>query len=253
MALDPRFIVAIDLQEYFVDKDTGQPLAFGTIDFYVDTNRVIPKTVYELTGNPPNYTYTPFPSNRITLSATGTVSDANGNLVPIYYFPYDANGNVQLYYIVVSNSNGVVQFTRQAWPNISGELNPAQFNANVSNLLTNPVFADIFFQINPNIINITGAGTTNVSICPGWTLSVVTTGNATVTVQQNAIAGSLQYPFNPPYTLTITPGNANISSITLNQSLLQNPDPFNPATGGINGYVSGSFLLAPNSTAAMYY
>lgn len=116
MALDSRYVTTTSLEEIFVDKDTGELLANGTITFYEDDNRAVPKLVYELTGAPPNYTYTAFP-NPITLSSVGTVQDNGGTNTPIYYFPYDANGDVQLYYIVVKNSDGVVQFTREGFPN----------------------------------------------------------------------------------------------------------------------------------------
>lgn len=116
MALDPQYIVPINLEEYFVNHDTGEPLANGTIEFWTDDDRTTPKDVFELTGAPPNYTYDALP-NPLNLSAVGTPVDNSGNPVSIYYYPYDAFGNVELYYIVVKDSNGLVQFTREAWPN----------------------------------------------------------------------------------------------------------------------------------------
>ncbi len=116
MALDSRYVTTTSLEEIFVDKDSGELLANGTLTFYEDDNRAVPKLVYELTGAPPNYTYTAFP-NPITLSSVGTVQDNGGTNTPIYYFPFDANGDVQLYYIVAKNEDGVVQFTREGFPN----------------------------------------------------------------------------------------------------------------------------------------
>lgn len=116
MALNPRYVTAPSLQEYFVDKDSGLPLSGGKVFFFRDNNRTEYKTVYELQGNEANYTYAPLP-NPVILSAVGTMQDNNGNDIIPYYYPFDANGDADLYYIVVQNSLGVPQFTRQAWPN----------------------------------------------------------------------------------------------------------------------------------------
>ena len=117
MPLNPQFILAPPLMEYFVDRDTGFPLAGGVITFYSDVNRTTLKPVYELTGVPPyNNPYTQL-SNPLTLSSTGTIVDAEGNEVVLYYYPFDQFGNVELYYVTVYSAGGVLQFTRQAWPN----------------------------------------------------------------------------------------------------------------------------------------
>jgi hypothetical protein len=248
MALDARYFVSIDLEEYFPSNLTGNALANGSIWFYQDINRTNPKPVYELTGAPPNYTYTALP-NPLPLSAVGTPVDNSGNNISIYYFPYDASGNIDLYYIVVKDANGTVQFTRQAWPNLTGATNPATADSDISNELTNPQFVEVNFALsNPMTISIAGSGTTTSSIAPGWDLITTTTGASNITVQRNAIAGSSAYPNNPPYTLTITPG-LNVSQIYLRQRLLNNPDVFSPQTAGTtNGYVSASILLAPSSS-----
>ena len=68
MALDPQFVISSNLEEYFVDKDTGLPLSNGTVTYFEDQNRTVLKTVFKLSGTPPNYTYTALP-NPITLSA----------------------------------------------------------------------------------------------------------------------------------------------------------------------------------------
>lgn len=116
MALDSRYVLAPSLQEYFVDKDSGLPLSGGMVFFYQDTARSVLKDVFELSGSPPNYTYTVLP-NPSTLSAVGTFQDGSGNDILPYYFPFDSSGNVQLYYIEVYNSDGVLQFTREGFPN----------------------------------------------------------------------------------------------------------------------------------------
>jgi hypothetical protein len=252
MPLDPRYITDLSLEQYFVDKDTGEPLAFGTVEFWQDDNRVVPKLVFELTGAPPNYTYTALP-NPITLSAVGTISDINGNNVALYYYPFDALGNIQLYYVVIRNSLGVIQFTREAWPNTTSGANPAATDVGLSNELSNPQFVDVsFLPNNPDILAFVGAATTTVPIAPRWDLVVQHTNNTTVTVTRTAVAGISAYPGNPPYTLTILPG-LNIAALTLRQRLDNNPDVFARAVGGQNGYLATSILLAPLTTLSISY
>ncbi len=127
MSLNPKYVVAPSLQMYFVDKNTGFPLAQGKVFFYRDTNRTEPKAVYELQGNQANYTYAPLP-NPIILSNVGTIQDNTGADVLPYYYPYDQFGNEDLYYIVVQDSNGAEQFVRQAWPNPTIEENATSNN-----------------------------------------------------------------------------------------------------------------------------
>lgn len=136
MALDSRYMIAPSVQEYFVDKDTGRPLAAGVVTFFQDEARTIKKPVYQLTGSPPDYTYTPLP-NPCTLSSSGTFQDEDGNDILPYYYPFDANGNIQLYYITVYSSGNVLQFTRQGWPNFTA----TQVNAqNIINYIPNGQF-----------------------------------------------------------------------------------------------------------------
>lgn len=253
--IDPRYITANDLCPYFVDKSTGQPLAGGVVSFWQDDSRTTPKLVYQLTGSPPNYTYTPLP-NPLTLSNTGTFQDASGNNIAVYYFPYDSNAsdaNIQLYYITVTNSEGLPQFTREAWPNATINESQVLAQADISNALTNPQFAEVLFNpANILTISLTGTGTSNINIAPGWTLNVTTTGATTVGVTRNSIAGSTAYPYNPPYTLTVTPG-ANITALSLSQRLYHNPSIWSPQSGGTNGYLASSILLAPLSAVTIKY
>ncbi len=252
MPLDPRYITDLSLEQYFVDKDTGEPLAFGTVEFWQDDNRVVPKLVYELTGAPPNYTYTALP-NPITLSSVGTISDINGNNVALYYFPFDALGNIQLYYVVIRNSLGVIQFTREAWPNTTAGANPAATDVGLSNELSNPQFVDINFSLsNPKILNFIGASASTIPIAPRWDLIVHHSATTTVTITRTAVPGVSAYPGNPPYTLTILPG-LNVVILTLRQRLDNNPDIFARAVGGQNGFLAASILLAPLTTLTMSY
>lgn len=138
MSLNPNYVLAPSLQEYFVDKDTGLPLAGGQVFFWSDVNRSIPKTVYELSGSPPSYSYTALP-NPSTLSGVGTFQDAGGQDILPYWYPYDSDGNVELYFVQVFDSNGNEQFARQAWPNIIAT-SPDGQTTNVTNYVPNGQF-----------------------------------------------------------------------------------------------------------------
>lgn len=109
------YIAATDLQELFIDKETGQPLSGGRIFFWKNDNRTSTKNVFQLTGGSTNAQFIALP-NPITLSLTGTITDSNNNPVVPYYYPRDNTGGLELYYIAVENALGVSQFTRQFWP-----------------------------------------------------------------------------------------------------------------------------------------
>ncbi len=257
MALDSRYITTVTLEPYFVDKDTGEPLANGTIEFWQDDDRGVPKNVYELTGAPPNYTYSALP-NPVSLSAVGTIQDSGGNNIALYYFPYesfDDGAQTQLYYVVVKDEDGVVQFTREGWPNefVSGGGGGDASGLGRLNQILNPQFVDVLFDPNETlVISFTGASTTNVVIAPEWRLEITHIGAGTVSVTRTSVIGQLAYPYNPPYTITFT-GHANVSQFRLIQRLTNNPDIFAPTVDGVMGYVSGSILLASGSSIDLIY
>jgi hypothetical protein len=120
MAIDSRYVAAADLQEYLVDKSGSGALAGGLVYFYQDNSRTTLQSVYELTGNAPNYSFSPLP-NPVVLSSVGTFMDNNGNDIVPYYLPWlIVNGEItntqSLYYVVVQNAEFIPQFTREAWP-----------------------------------------------------------------------------------------------------------------------------------------
>lgn len=131
MGIDSRFIPLGYLQDYFVDKDTGAPLSAGWIYFYEDNARTVLKKIYQLTGTPPNYTYTELP-NPSRLSSVGTFQDDSGNDIVPYAFPYDGTpvtttDTIDLYHIKVYAAGtddltpGAFQWSRDAVPNLSEE------------------------------------------------------------------------------------------------------------------------------------
>lgn len=120
MSLNPGYMIAPSMEEFFIDKTVGLPLAGGNVYFYSDINRSFLKNIYTLSGSPPNYSYVILP-NPCVLSAVGTFQDGSGNNVLPYYYPYDPDGNVENYYIEVYDANGNLQFVREAFPNIGSQ------------------------------------------------------------------------------------------------------------------------------------
>lgn len=139
MNLDPRYILAPALEQFYINKKTGLPLVKGKITFYKDDQRTLAglKPIYTLSGSPPNYSYVELP-NPLTLSAVGTIQDDNGNNVLPFYFPYDEQGNLELYYVTVYSSDAVLQFTREGWPNIN--LDNSKNEGNIVNFIPNGQF-----------------------------------------------------------------------------------------------------------------
>lgn len=256
MSLDPLYITSVDLSPYLVNKSTGEALAYGKIYFFKDDDRTDPKPVFELSYNSMTgiYSYSQLP-NPVTLSATGTIDDGNGNNVALYYYPYDEFGNVELYYVVVVDAGNQLQFTRDAWPypNVDGGSSGGGNSVNSTNMLTNPQFAKVLFNAGQTLtISYTGAGTDVIELAPGWDLNITYTGNGSIDVVQTPIAGSSAFPFNPPYTLNFTPGS-NITRLTLTQRLNNNPDWAAPQVANSGGYLSGSILLGPSTSVTMNY
>lgn len=139
MTLNTNYMISPNLQEYFVDKTTGTPLAAGNVFYYSDTERSTLKTVYTLVAgvSPGTYVYIPLP-NPVPLSGVGTTTDGDGNDIRVYYYPRNAEGGIENYYIVVKDADGVTQFTRQAWPNL--DTNPPVENNFTYNFARNWTF-----------------------------------------------------------------------------------------------------------------
>jgi hypothetical protein len=206
MSLDPRYITAPSLQEYFVDKDSGFPLAGGKVFFYSDVNRTTPKDVFELTGSPPNYSFSPLP-NPVILSSVGTMMDNNGNDIIPYYFPFDANGNQELYYIVVQSATGVPQFTREAWPNPQTGETPVTQN-NFFNYIPNGQF--LLHTDLPNNELVAGS---NVIAQGGWTFELPLTLHSINTLQYIPINFTENPSNSPRFYAQFTCGAAGLDTI----------------------------------------
>lgn len=261
--LDPRYIPLYHLQQDFLNKQTGLQLAGGVMYSFHDNNRTNPKALYELSGAPPNYTYTQLP-NPITLSNAGTVTDGFNNDITVYAFPYDADGNPDNYYIQVFDKPSVPPFppvgtpilTREAVPGVvapTGE--SATGPHSLANLIANSQFAQVNFNPATGMVVSYGVGVTTVDIAPGWTLKLTGSGAGTVTVTRNAIAGTSQFATNPPYSLTLTPnGGASLTQMMLYQRLDHNPNIFATTNPPGANWVNAGIALANNSqTVQMFY
>lgn len=222
MSISPLYIPLFTIEEVILDKDSGLPLSGGVVKFYRDLQRATPKPVYQISGNPPDYTFDSV-GNELTLGIAGDFVDTNGDPFVPYAYPYDAAGDIDLYYVTVESEGGVAQFTREAVPYTGdGTIPPAQ-RASTENELSNPQFVEVFFPApGSTIINVTGANTVT-KIAPDWDL--ITSGTGAVTVERLEPT-SANVPTNPPYALRISTDSALGASIQLRQRLTNTPSIF---------------------------
>jgi len=235
MALDERYVTAVSLSQVFLDKETGEPLN-GEARFFKDTNRAVPKLVYELSGSPPNYTYTPLPDPVSIVN--GVCVNGSGDNIAIYAYPYDDLGNIELYYVVVVNSEDTEQEIREAWPNIADTVDPTKTENSITNELSNSQFVDVLFNDEFGVTIETGGAVSGAEyeIAPSWFLLVSSNAAASIEVNRTSLAGSLNIETNPPYRLDIIPEGGTITSLKLVQRLYNNPDIWS------NGFIAGSLV-----------
>lgn len=207
MAIDTNYFIAPNLEQYFVNKDTGFPLANGKVFYYQDNNRSVPKSVFRLSGSPPNYSFSALP-NPVTLSSVGTIDDGAGNNVVPYYFPFDQNGDPQLYYIEVYSSDNVLQFTREGWPqNAIDESSENQVDSSL-NLIPNGQFLS-HVNIPADVITSAEAGNITEPVTTiaqgGWTFDRPVTSSAVDNVSFSRFAAYTENPTSSPrYALRVT-------------------------------------------------
>ena len=257
MALDEKYISGVALGEVFVDKDSGSPLAGGTIEFCRDSSRAITKDVYQLSSANGAYSYVAMP-NPVNLSNAGTIENAANTNVALYYYPFlgdpaDDSDTLDLYYVVVKDSSGTIQYTRQAWPTIASEASPTENENSLTNQMLNPQFIDVLFNASSTLtISVSGSGTTTVAIAPEWDLIIAHDATGTVDVTRNNVAGTSHYPANTPYTLTVL-GNVNLTSLKLRQRFTNNPGIWTSLVEGTAGYIAVGALAAPGHAFTIDY
>lgn len=204
MSIPFGYVATLDLQEYLVDKTSGLPLAGGLVYFYRDAARTELKPVYELTGNPPDYTFSPLP-NPVILSAVGTFQDNAGNDIIPYYYPYILNEDgatiPDLYFVAVFDQYGNPQFTRQAWPPNVDESPSTEEIGNIPNFIPNGQFL-VHNTIEPN--GLLGGGSTPIAQ-GGWTVELPDSVLSTNTASFEAIPDyTLNPPASPPFKFTFS-------------------------------------------------
>lgn len=256
MALpNPLYVACFPLQEYFVNKDTGFPLANGYVEFFSDPAFTVPKDVYQqsyVAAPTETYTYTSLGSV-LQLSLVGTFQDANGADIIPFLFPYtgtpQAPGTVQLYWIRVWSGNpsvqgSVLQFTRAAWPpNLVQSSSPTDVFESSQNLFTNPEFSIVNFvpDSGQTFFTITAAGVGSMEIAPGWMLSW--SGAGTIKLTQESIVDASLIQTNPSYALKIDVA-AGVTNVKLTQRLYQSPRVFDER------YLSVAAFVKSNSGTA---
>jgi hypothetical protein len=246
----PLYYACFPLQEYFVDKDTGFPLAAGQVFFYEDTNRSVLKNIYQQEQQPNGeYQFALLP-NPLTLSSVGTFQDNSGNdIIPFLYpftgLPAAPTGILDLYFIEVYSSQGVLQFTREAWPPNSYGTSPASSQSELSqNILTNTQFSSISYIPDPTTGSLTfnaSPAATSVEFAPGW--EIVTTGTGTVVITQIPLNASIIS--EAPYAIEIASAGAGLTSVQLRQRIPESPRIL------YGNYVSGLFLISNQNLASV--
>lgn len=216
MAIDTLYIPAFTLETVFLDKDTGEPLSGGKVEFFRDSQRATQKPVYQITGVEPNYTFTQLP-NPMILSSIGTFEDTLGNPVVPYFLPYDGT-SIDLYYVTVKSAGDVAQFTREAVPYVNASGSSTSSSSDSGNQIANPQFVEVLFSGNgPAIYNVSGSQVTPVA--PGWDLVTSGTGTVTATRLDNL---STTAPSNPPYALQLVSSGLT-GTYQLRQRLANSP------------------------------
>lgn len=145
-------IAAAVLQDYLVDKD-ATPMSAGTVTCYHDNSRTTLKNWYYQSGTPGAYVYIALP-NPLTLSAAGTICDANGvDTIPFFYPYSETDPNVRdAYYITVVNFAQTNQITRENFPFVGAAGGAVSTVATFNNLIINNGF---WRNISPNYLNVT--------------------------------------------------------------------------------------------------
>lgn len=234
MSINLLYVPLFTIEEVILDKDTGLPLAGGVVSFYRDSQRATPKSVFQIAGTSPNYTFTDVGSV-LTLGISGTFVDGSGDPFVPYAYPYDADGNVDLYYVTVESAGSVDQFTREAVPYLAGTNIPSNQRSSTENELSNTQFVEILFPTSGStILNVTGSNTVT-PIAPNW--DIVSSGTGTLTLQRLEPTASA-IDTNPAYALSIAASAALGSEVTLRQRLNNTPSIMR------GGFASGSLTVA---------
>lgn len=166
MSINNSLLVSADvLQEPLVDK-VGNLLSNGTLYVYSNTNRLIPKNWYYQSGTGANPVYSTLPNNPMTLSASGTIVDVNGeDVVPLFY-PYSETDNTtpETYFIRAYDQFGTLVFTRYNFP-YTNNTTPSPTTS--ANTLQNYIVNNRFWRnVGTVTVPTSGSGTYSVTLAP---------------------------------------------------------------------------------------
>ena len=218
MAISTLYIPLFNIEEVILDKDTGLPLAAGVVSFFRDLQRMTPKSVFQISGNPPDYTFTDI-GPVLTLGLSGTFVDGSGDPFVPYALPYDDSGNVDLYFVTVVSAGLIPQFTREAVPYIAGTNIPDNQRSSTENELSNPQFVEILFPAAGKTYTVSGSNTVT-EVAPDW--DIISSGSGTIALAWLQPTAQ-DIPTNPAYALSITASSGLGVSVTLRQRLTNTP------------------------------
>lgn len=247
-----RYIESPSIQNYFVDHDSGFPLAAGVVTFYRDVERTVLKPIYQQVQLADNtYDFIQLP-NPITLNSVGTYDDGNGNDINVFLYPHVGSpldvtvGALDLYFVTVYSSDGRLQETREAWPpNAENNASTSSSFDGTDNVILNPQFVDVYFMENAStgtfVYNVSTSGEVS-SIAPGW--DFITEGTGTITVSQVEISDT-SATSNPPYALNIQLG-VGVTSCHLTQRIYSSPRFLK------DNILSGYFIAKANTAATPF-
>lgn len=254
--LSNLYYVSLNLENYLNDPRTGLPLAGGYMNCYADNQRGTPKAVYQLAGDPPNYTYEVLP-NPVPFSDNGMPMNEQNEIVRIYFYPWDLNGDLELYYLKIYASDGYLCYTIPAIPNLVEDSVVVAPNDTYENQLSNPQFFEVNFEQSTGFtLSLTGSGSDQeYQIAPDWFIRVSWSNSSNLIINQVFLEGSLNVPTNPPSVLQIQ-SSGSITSLQLVQKLSNNPDIWSTTTSAV-GYAAGYMLVSSLDgqahTVSMYY
>lgn len=236
MAIDPNLLIAAPiLQDYFVDKETGEPLVGGIITCFHDNARTTLKNWYYQTGIPGAYTYTQL-ANPLTLSSVGTIQDPNGNDTIPFWYPYDETDSTikDPYYVTVYSSPNVtppheLQFTRSNFPFNPGTSGGATVATNNNLIANNEFWRNIgsidVSDLSDNLFKINGLNYYFATLAPsqhdGFTMPDITfwknvnDGTDTVTFEQfvdHFTDQIIPYDITPEFYMNVQCTSAGTSS-----------------------------------------
>lgn len=196
--------------------------------FLTNTLPYVPQSVFQ----DPNG-ITPW-SDPIQFQANGCLPDnIYGDPASVYRIEFRQGPN-QTYPLIGNPIQNYIFGNGSASPVIDSALNS-------DNMITNPQFADIYFE---SPLTIAVAGT--YSIAPGW--SIVLTGAGSCTLTQVELSGSNDIVGNPPYALQIQ--TTSFSTAQLIQKFSNNGALFG---GGLITFAMTAIATSVDQTITAYY